>query len=108
MCYDTDARPPHPPVQGGAADGQPMTLTAADGNTFRAFSAMPEQDERIAGVIVMPDVRGLHPFYEVLATQFAERGIAAVAMDYFGRTAGVDARDESFEFMPHVQQTTPE
>ena len=30
--------------------------------------------------------------------------IPAVAMDYFGRTAGLTSRDESFEFMPHVQQ----
>src|SRR5260370_2182493 len=27
-------------------------------------------------------------------------------MDYFGRTAGLSARDESFEFMPHIQEMT--
>jgi carboxymethylenebutenolidase len=27
------------------------------------------------------------------------------AIDYFGCTAGLSSRDESFEFMPHVQQT---
>ena len=36
--------------------------------------------------------------------RFAEQGITALALDYFGRTAGLSARDESFEFMPHVQQ----
>ena len=27
-------------------------------------------------------------------------------MDYFGRTAGISSRDESFEFWPHVEQMT--
>ena len=31
-------------------------------------------------------------------------GISAVAMDYFGRTAGLTPRDEKFDFMAHVQQ----
>jgi carboxymethylenebutenolidase len=36
--------------------------------------------------------------------RFAEVGITAIALDYFGRTAGLTSRDEPFEFMPHVQQ----
>ena len=32
--------------------------------------------------------------------------IAALAIDYFGRTAGVAKRDDDFEYMPHVDQTT--
>jgi carboxymethylenebutenolidase len=31
-----------------------------------------------------------------------------VAVDYFGRTAEGDDRSEAFEFMPHVERTTPE
>jgi carboxymethylenebutenolidase len=49
-------------------------------------------------------VRGLHPFYEDLALRFATVGIAALALDYFGRTAGLGARDDAFEFRPHVEQ----
>src|SRR5919204_1650247 len=60
------------------------------------------------GVVILPDVRGLYRFYEELALRFAERGIAAVAIDYFGRTAGVEKRGDEFEYMPHVEQTTPE
>jgi carboxymethylenebutenolidase len=59
-------------------------------------------------MVVLPDVRGLHHFYKELAQRFAEAGIDAVAIDYFGRTAGMGDRSESFEFMPHVQKTTPE
>jgi carboxymethylenebutenolidase len=38
--------------------------------------------------------------------RFAERGYRAVAIDYFGRTAGVAKRDEDFEYREHVDQTT--
>ena len=58
-------------------------------------------------MIVLPDVRGLHPYYMDLTQRFAEAGIPAVAIDYFGRTAGTTARDDEFEYMPHVQQVDP-
>lgn len=59
-------------------------------------------------MVILPDVRGLHDFYKELAVRFAETGIDAVAIDYFGRTAGFGSRDESFVYRPHVDQTTPE
>ena len=40
---------------------------------------------------ILPDVRGLHPYYEELALRFAEHGIDALAIDWFGRTAGAGA-----------------
>ena len=43
------------------------------------------------GIVVLPDVRGLHPFFEELALRFAEAGVQAVAIDYFSRTAGTGA-----------------
>ena len=49
-------------------------------------------------MVVLPDVRGLHPYYVELAERFAEAGIPAVAIDYFGRTAGVEpTRGDEFE-----------
>jgi carboxymethylenebutenolidase len=59
-------------------------------------------------VVVLPDVRGLYRFYEELALRFAERGIAAIAVDYFGRTAGVGKRDDDFPYAEHVAATTQE
>ena len=50
--------------------------------------------------MILPDVRGLHPFYEELALRFAERGIDAVAIDWFGRTAANEPRGEGFDYMP--------
>jgi carboxymethylenebutenolidase len=107
MCYSDDARPPLPPIGGAAADHGEMTLTAKDGNQFMAYFARASKPTG-AGMVVLPDVRGLHHFYEELAQRFAEAGIDAVAVDYFGRTAGIGDRSESFEFMPHVEKTTQE
>lgn len=105
MCYDDNARPPYPPISGGAADGQDIVLTASDGNPFSAYIAYSARPGN-AQVLIYPDVRGLHQFYKELALRFAEIGIRALAIDYFGRTAGLTARDESFEYMPHVEQMT--
>ena len=82
-----------------------LTLTADDGATFAAFRARAT-DPTGAGIIVLPDVRGLHPYFEELALRFAEHGVDAVAIDYFGRTAGDEPRGDDFEYMPHVSQTT--
>jgi carboxymethylenebutenolidase len=105
VCFDHDSRPPIAPIAGGALDGSLVELTARDGNRFAAFRTRPTAPGR-AAVVILPDVRGLHPYYEELALRFAERGIDALAIDWFGRTAGVGVRDADFEYMPHVQRTT--
>jgi len=107
MCFDSDSLPPIPVLSGAAVSHDDLVLTAADGAELAAFRAVPDGPPA-AGVVVLPDVRGLYRFYEELALRFAERGYAAVAIDYFGRTAGVAKRGDDFEYMPHVQQTTPE
>jgi len=110
MCYSDDARVPLPPVRlisGAAADQGDTVLVASDGNKFAAHFARAGKPSG-AGMVVMPDVRGLHHFYKELAERFAEAGIDAVAIDYFGRTAGIGDRDESFDYKPHVENTTPE
>lgn len=105
MCFDLDSHPPIPPIAGGALDSARSVVTAADGNRFAAFRARADAPTG-AGMLILPDVRGLHPYYEELALRFAERGIDALAIDYFGRTAGAEPRDNAFEYMPHVAQTT--
>lgn len=105
MCYDDNARPPTPPGANGQAHGEDLVLTAADGNRFAAYLARPSQAQASgAQIVIYPDVRGLHQFYKELALRFAEVGITALAIDYFGRTAGLTARNDEFEFWPHVQQ----
>jgi carboxymethylenebutenolidase len=109
MCFPFDAIVPELPagfqvIAGGAA-GEHLTLTSADGTAFSAYLAPADGP---VGVVVLPDVRGLFRFYEQLAERFAAAGHPAIAIDYFGRTAGLGPRDESFEYQPHVAQTTPE
>ena len=107
MCFDLDSAPPIPPILGAAVSHDDLVLEASDGNRFAAFIATPEEVGR-SGIVILPDVRGLYRFYEELALRFAERGYAAIAFDYFGRTAGAEKRGDEFEYMPHVQQTTPD
>jgi len=105
MCYDADSSPPIEAIDGGVDGHGDLTLTAADGNQFAAFSATSSHG-RGPGVVILPDVRGLHRFYEQLALRFAENGYDSVAIDYFGRTAGVGKRRDAFPYADHVPLTT--
>src|SRR5271167_1855591 len=107
MCFDLDSEPPIPVISGAAVSHDDLTLESADGTRFAAFAATPEEPVAV-GIVILPDVRGLYRFYEELALRFAERGYAAIAIDYFGRSAGVSKRDEEFPYMEHVALTTPE
>ncbi|HSJ85444.1 MAG TPA: dienelactone hydrolase family protein [Acidimicrobiia bacterium] len=107
MCYNADASPPIEPIDGGSSGHEDLTLTAADANQFAAFAASSAASKG-PGVVILPDVRGLHHFYEELALRFAENGYDAVAIDYFGRTAGVGKRDDEFPYKEHVPLTTLE
>ena len=104
MCFDLDSRPPIEPIAGGSLDHEDLVLAAADGNRFAALRARAANPSG-AGIVVLPDVRGLHPYYEELTLRFAEAGIDAIAIDYFGRTAGTAKRGSDFEYAPHVGQT---
>ena len=105
MCHEPDSAPPIPRISGASVSHDDLVLEATDGNRFAAFLATPDEP-RGTGVVVLPDVRGLYRFYEELCLRLGERGLAALAIDYFGRTAGVDKRDDEFPYMDHVAQTT--
>jgi len=105
VCFDLDSAPPIPPITGAAVSHEDLILEASDGNRFAAFLGTPEEAAE-TGVVILPDVRGLYRFYEELALRFAERGYTAIALDYFGRTAGAEKRGDEFEYLPHVRQTT--
>lgn len=107
MCFDHDARPPIIPIAGGATDAADLVLTSTDGTRVAAYAARAARPSG-AGMIVLPDVRGLHAYYKELAVRFAEIGVDAVAIDYFARTAGLGDRGEAFDFMTHVPQTKPD
>jgi carboxymethylenebutenolidase len=111
MCFAYDASPPDLPADiapiAGGAGAELLELESADGTHFSA--ALAESPEpRGRAVVILPDVRGLYPFYSELAERFAAAGHHAIAIDYFGRTAGLGPRGEDFEYMPHVQKTRPD
>jgi carboxymethylenebutenolidase len=105
MCHTPTSRPPIAPIHGDALDGERIELVAGDGTHLSAYRARPS-DPAGAGVVILPDVRGLYSFYEELALRFAEAGVDAIAIDYFGRTASLAPRPRDFEFAPHVARTT--
>ena len=105
ICFEPDSLPPVPPIQGGSTRQRRITLTSDDGNEFLAFEAFADSPSEVA-VVVLPDVRGLYPFYEELARRLAETGYDAIAVDYFGRTAGLSSRDDDFPYQDHVPLVT--
>ena len=107
MCFPFDSRPPAPPADllppvAGGASAELLELTSADGTDFSA--AIAESADGRGGIVILPDIRGLYPFYIELAERFAQAGYHAIAFDYFGRTAGLGPRGEDFEYAPHVQE----
>ncbi len=107
MCHLPGSVPPDlppdlRPISGGAG-GAEVVLTSEDGARFRAYLAKANAGD--IGVVIAPDVRGLHHFYEELAERFADAGVHAIAFDYFGRTAGLDRRGDDFPYRDHVPLT---
>jgi carboxymethylenebutenolidase len=107
MCFSTDARPPDHGIGGAIGSSEDLVLAASDGNHLAARLARPAQPTG-TGVVILPDVRGLHNFYRDLACRFAEAGLDALAIDYFGRTDSTGNRGDDFDFMSHLRQTEPE
>jgi carboxymethylenebutenolidase len=103
MCFSPEDRPPLPPTRGDALDERDVMLTSRDGTSIPAHAARAASPSG-AGIVIVPDVRGLHSYYEALVLRFAEAGVHAVTFDFYARTAGSEKRDESFEPQPHVLQ----
>jgi carboxymethylenebutenolidase len=111
VCFAFDAHPPDLPADlvrprmAGGAGAEVLELSSADGTAFSAAVAESAEPAGGPGVVILPDVRGLYRFYVELAERFAQAGHHAIAIDYFGRTAGTGERDDDFDFWPHVEQT---
>lgn len=104
MCYDDDSAPPVYGPPRTQVTAEQVTLTSSGG---AAYLAVPERAEG-PGVVVLPDVRGLHAFYKHFAVRLAEQGHPAIAIDYYGRTADDDDRGEHFSIMEHVPKLSRE
>lgn len=102
MCHADDSCPP--PLPGPS---QPATLEQLiiGSPPFRAAHAVPARRGSVAALVV-PDGRGLHPFYARLALSLATVGVEAVAIDLYGRTAGTAERGADFSSGSHSAQLT--
>jgi carboxymethylenebutenolidase len=112
MCFEFDALPPEVPADrilprlAGGAAAEITTLVSADEARFSvAVAECPEP--RGPAVIILPDVRGLYRFYIELAERLVTAGHHAIAIDYFGRTAGSGEREQDFHYMAHLAEIDP-
>ena len=81
----------------GGALGAPVVLTAAIAQRaadieftagrekLRGYVAVPEGRAPFAGVVLIPDVRGLYDHYREIARRFADEGFATLALDIYSR-----------------------
>jgi carboxymethylenebutenolidase len=103
VCFEASDRPPLPPRTGHLGSSERLTLRAEDGTEVAARLATTDEPAS-PGVVLLPDVRGLHPYYEDLAERFADAGVHALAIDHYSRTAGTGWRDADFDNQPHRGQ----
>ena len=87
--------------------GELLTLTAADGAEFGAFHARAETPSG-GRIVLLPDMGGLRGDYIDLARHFTGTGCDVVAIDYYGRTAGVGPHAADFDHEPHMAEARRE
>jgi carboxymethylenebutenolidase len=103
VCYPDGSAPPPFPGEAAPATLSRGAVRPRGGSPFRVAHAVPAGAHRVAAV-VLPDGRGLHPFYERFAHALAGAGIETIAMDLYGRTAGITPRDGGFDSRAHSAQ----
>ena len=102
MCFSSDQHPPLPPRSSEVGERGPAQLTSGDGTVLAAYDAVPVT-RRGASLVLLPDIRGMHPYYTDLALCFAQAGIDTVAIDPYARSAGLTDRGPEFEYLPHAK-----
>ena len=104
MCFDPDSRPP---IDCGelAVDTGTFRLGTAGGKSMAACFAVPSGIHAWdAGVVLLPDNRGVTPFYERLTECLASEGFPVLAIDYFAREEGSAGMSGSSTDMRAVMQ----
>jgi carboxymethylenebutenolidase len=110
MCYDMRSQPPVPSdgVELPAASGRQHLLRAADDAAITGFTAIPIGERHPVGVVVLPDVRGLAPFYEQLCLRLAEAGHPATAVHWHSRNTALSRaqlQDDTMAAVQHLRGT---
>ena len=86
MCHDMSAQPPIP----------------------AASTARPGNDPHPVGVVVLPDIRGVAPFYEQLCVRLAEVGHRPAAVDWYGHGAPLSRAQMQDDVMAAVNHLRDE
>ncbi|GAB3303652.1 dienelactone hydrolase family protein [Epidermidibacterium keratini] len=107
MCFAPDATPPPLPSGKSPLTGSDITVASTDGTKVPAYHVIPEEPNG-RGVVVLPDIRGLYPFYKNLAGSFAAEGFEAIVLDYFARSDAPAERGPDFDPWPYVKATEVE
>jgi carboxymethylenebutenolidase len=105
MCFDSQARPPAPPRRDHHATSRRVIITSSDDTRVAATLATTDATVEV-GMVVLPDVRGLHHYYELLASEVAATGMHAIAIDPYARSAGSAYREDDFDYAPHRAAAT--
>ena len=81
-----------------------ISYTTADGKTFVGFFAAPTSTTPVAGVLVGPEWWGRNDYAVQRATELAENGYAALAMDMYGDKKTTEQASQANEWMTEVFQ----
>ncbi|MCW2544929.1 MAG: Dienelactone hydrolase family, partial [Frankiales bacterium] len=73
MCFADGQLAPAAPGAGQAGANRALTLAAADGTELMAHECRSAAPSR-TGIVVLPDVRGLHAYSRDLTVRLAELG----------------------------------
>lgn len=106
MCFPDSSRPPSfpgEPVDVGCAR---TILRPASSSPLAVVSCVPIRASSRAAVVVLPDGRGLGPYYGEFARRIGQTGRPALAVDLYGRTAGVGPRRPGFVSAEHSARLT--
>jgi len=64
-----------------------------DGDEIRGYAAWQVRDERLPGVVLVPDVRGLYDHYRDVTRRLAGEGFFVFAIDLYSREGAPDLPD---------------
>ena len=106
MCFDhgqptTDH--PRSPAARSPDGGSRSTHPTATGSRR---STLERASPGGAAIVILPDVRGLHPYYEELRPALRGARHRCTGDRLVRPDSGRRAAPEGFEYMPHVQRTT--
>ena len=62
-----------------------VTLTAADGHTFRAYISAPAEAEGAPALVLLHEIFGINKYMRTMAREFCEAGYLAIVPDLFAR-----------------------